>query len=239
MTQERTGEIRRNTLSEQILDSVLDMIKNDGYAIGDKLFTEKEIAQRLGVGRNSVREAMKTLNMAGITESTAGKGTFLLVNPDNINRDASGMLNCVSKFSLTELLEARQIIETEAAVLATERAVKDSKEWKSFVLSHELLVNALENKLPDASLRDFEFHVCLMKLSGNYFLYKMHQSIVSDIQKSKKIITIDYENSDREVAVHKKVFDAINGGNAGNTREVMRAHFENVMEYCRKIKVIE
>lgn len=239
MIQDSIGEIRRSTLGEKILDAVLGMIKNDGYSIGDRLPTEKQICEKLKVGRNSVREAMKALNMAGITESTAGKGTFLLVSPDSIHRDASGLLSSVSSFSLAELLEARQIIETEAAVLAAERAEKDSFEYKSFEDAHRQLVNSLKNKIPDANRWDFEFHVRLVKLSGNYFLYKMHHSIVSDILQSKKIVNMDFDNYDNEVMIHTKVFDAINSGVEEKVRDAMRAHFKNTMEYCRKIRVID
>lgn len=71
--------IKRVSLSEQVIDEILNLLRSGDYKKGDKLPSETEISRLLGVGRNSVREATKSLELAGIIESTAGKGTFLTV----------------------------------------------------------------------------------------------------------------------------------------------------------------
>ena len=225
--------IKRSTLGEKILNFLVNMIKSDGYRAGDKLPTEKEISERFGVGRNSVREAMKTLCMAGVTESTPGKGTYLLVNPDDINLSFSGFINEVQGFSPAELLEARKLIETEAAVLAAERVNRDSVEWAIFKSSLEQLAESLDAKNPDASKSDFNFHLNLVKMSGNYFLYKMVHSIVKDIERSKKIIAIDFENAEFEKKIHIKIFTAVESGDKSAVRAAMDEHFANTMSYCK------
>ena len=67
-------QVRRTSLSEQVLESILDYIQENHLSIGDKLPTEEELTERLNVSRTSVREALKGLSINGVVESIAGKG---------------------------------------------------------------------------------------------------------------------------------------------------------------------
>jgi len=226
-------EIKRNTLSSQILEAVLNMIEENRYQVGDRLPTEKEISQKLGVGRNSLREAMKSLAIAGAIESVAGKGTFLVKDIEGIR--CENIYDAVSKASTLEILQARMIIETEAAVLAAQHCDKENAEWKNFEKLLERLENAFDEKSDKTSEYNFQFHLQLVKLCGNRFLYKMHHSIIKDIHNSRKIISIDFDNADFEKRVHRKIYDAISSGNSSAAREAMSEHFENTINYCKNI----
>jgi len=100
------------------MGAVLELISKNELRVNDKLPTEKEISEMLGVSRNGVREVMKTLNIAGMTRSIAGKGTFMLVDSSEINCTAETLMDSVAGSSLFELIEVRRIIETETAALA-------------------------------------------------------------------------------------------------------------------------
>ncbi|MBR3806516.1 MAG: FadR family transcriptional regulator [Clostridia bacterium] len=223
--------IKRTTLGEQILASVVNIIKRGGYSVGDRLPTEKEIAESLGVGRNSVREAMKALNMAGVTSSVAGKGTFLLVSAESLTTNVSSLLSSVSEFSLLELLEARRMIETESAVLAAKRKSEGILDLSGLRSALLLLEERLKNRDVDASHTDFDFHIELVRLGNNRFLDKMLHSIVKDIECSKKIVTIDFDSAELEIMLHKNIFNAISNGDINAARDAMAAHFDNTERY--------
>ena len=223
--------IKRTTLGEQILGSVVNIIKSGGYSVGDRLPTEKEIAERLGVGRNSVREAMKALNMAGVTSSVAGKGTFLLISPESLTTNVSSLLSSVSEFSLLELLEARRMIESESAVLAARRVNAGMLDISPLSAALDAFKSALDERSPNASKYDFEFHIQLVKLSGNAFLHKMIHSIVKDIDRSKKIVNIDFSSAERELALHKSIYDGVASGDENAARSAVYDHFENTERY--------
>jgi len=226
-------QIKRSTLSEQILKEVLNMIEKNGYKVGDKLPTEKEIAEKMGVGRNSLREVMKSLVISGVTESVAGKGTFLLKDIESIR--SGNIYDAVSEASTLEILQARMIIETEAAVLAAQNNVASGKMWKNFEDALLKLEKSFDEKSADSSENNFMFHLELVKLCGNRFLYKMHHSIIKDIHNSRKIITVDFDNAEFEKSVHRKIYTAIKTGDAAMAREAMQAHFENTINYCKNL----
>ena len=223
--------IKRSTLGEQILEAVLDMVTKKGYKKGDRLPTEKEIAALLGVSRNSVREAMKTLNLAGITESTAGKGTFLLVDPSELRRDGANLLEAVAGASLLELLQVRRMLETEAAFLAAQRAGEDAEGLTRLRNALERLNQALEQGRSDVSEEGFAFHDALVRLSGNRLMVRMHQSIVNDLRRSRELVTVDLERAGVEEDVHSRIYRAVAAGDGPAARQAAEAHFANT-EAC-------
>lgn len=227
------AQIKRSTLSEQILKAVLNMIKTKGYKVGDKLPTEKEISENLGVSRNSLREVMKSLAISGIIESVAGKGTFLLKEADSIQSE--NIQDAVSEASTLEILQARMIIETEAAVLAAQNGAYGSANWNSFEKALLKLEDAFDKRDEKTSEDNFQFHLELVKLCKNRFLYKMHHSIIKDIHNSRKIISIDFENAEFEKKVHRKIYDAIKSGDCAMARKAMQEHFENTINYCKSL----
>ena len=226
--------IKRSTLSEKILDAILNMIAEKGLEVGEKLPTEMEFAEGLGVGRNSVREAMKTLRLLGVIRQIPGKGTFLAQEPAVFSRESMETLGALGAFSVHDLLEARRMIETEAAFLAA-TADKSGAEWEAFEERFQALIRAFDTKAENTSEFDFAFHVQLVRLSGNQFLSKMLYAIVNDIKRSKKWITIDFTNIETENKLHTAAYEAICRGDATAARAAMTAHFDNTFAYCRKI----
>ena len=116
--------IKRVTLRDQILDGLKSIIEN--YSIGDRLPSEQELSETLGVSRNSIREAMKSLAIAGIVRPQAGKGTFLLRNIGDPNRTADDIIGGIDGVLYKDLIEIRSIIEVEAAGLAASRSANQN-----------------------------------------------------------------------------------------------------------------
>ena len=226
-------EIRRSTLGEQILEALIGMIEKNEYKIGDKLPTEKEICEKLGVSRNSLREAMKSLSISGAVKSVAGRGTYLAKDAESLR--AENIYDVVSKASTLEILQARMIIETEAAVLAVQLEEIDKGLLSDFEKTLESLERAFDKKDESTSELNFKFHLALVKLCGNRFLYKMHHSIIKDIHNSRKILSIDFDNAEFEKKVHRKIFNAIVSGDEEGTRFAMREHFDNTISYCKSL----
>ena len=225
--------IHRSTLVEQILDALVEMVKTQDYRVGDLLPTEKELSQRLGVSRNSVREALKTLNMAGITESVSGRGTYLRMDPVQIRGSASTILDAVNGVSLLELLQVRRLIETEAAGLAAQRAKDDPRRLKELERRWQLLMKALEGQKPEQAKLGNDFHLAVVELCGNRLLIKILYSIMSDVRSARRLVPADLENFRREEDIHTKIFRAIESGDSQAARQAMDAHFTNTEIYYR------
>ena len=71
------AKIRQKTVVEQVMEQIKELIASGKYKPGDKLPTEHELAEKFGIGRSSIREAIKIFNYLGVLKSKAAKGTFL------------------------------------------------------------------------------------------------------------------------------------------------------------------
>lgn len=225
--------IHRSTLVEQILDALVEMVKTQGYRVGDLLPTEKELSQQLGVSRNSVREALKTLNMAGITESVSGRGTYLRMDPVQIRGSASTILDAVNGVSLMELLHVRRLIETEAAALAAQRAKEDPRRFRELEHRWQLLMKALEGEIQGQARFGNDFHMAVVELCGNRLLIKILHSIMGDVRSARRQVPTSAEDFRREEDIHTKIFRAIEQGDSQAARQAMEDHFSNTEQYYR------
>jgi GntR family transcriptional repressor for pyruvate dehydrogenase complex len=227
------GTIQRSTLVEKILEALVEMVKTQNYRVNDLLPTEKELSEMLGVSRNSVREALKTLNMAGITESVSGRGTFLRVDPTELRGGAAVILDAVNGVSLMELLQVRRIIETEGAALAAQRAKEDPRRLKELEKKWKALMKALDSRQREGGKAGNEFHMAVVELGGNRLLVKLLYSIMGDVRSARRMVPLDLEHFDREEDVHTRIFRAIERGDSQGARQAMEDHFANTEVYYR------
>ena len=114
--------VRTARLYEQIVEQVEDSILKGALKPGDQLPPERDLAQRFGVSRTAVREAVKALREKGLVEAYTGRGTFVTNGTSQAIRQS---LNLIIKISQQEgtlhLAELRRILEPEIVALAAPR----------------------------------------------------------------------------------------------------------------------
>src|SRR4051794_24592471 len=115
-----------NTLKPaKIKDLALDQLKrfivSGAVAPGQRLPPERELAEKLGVGRNSIREALKVLEAVGLIESRVGDGTFITAQTGASIGRTIGLSLAMWGGTIVEILDARRIIEVEAARTAAQQ----------------------------------------------------------------------------------------------------------------------
>src|SRR5450759_5129266 len=120
--------VKTSRLYEQIVQQVEDSILKGQLKPGDQLPAERDLAQRFGVSRTAVREAVKTLHEKGLVEAYAGRGTFVTNGTTHSIRHT---LDRMSRNGLAEgtayLTEVREILEPEIAALAAQRGDEDMR----------------------------------------------------------------------------------------------------------------
>lgn len=112
----------KRQLGARLEDELLNYILKVPVEVGQKIPNEFELAQRFGVGRSTVREAVKGLVTRGILEVRRGSGTFV-VSHHSLEEDPLGLARLEDKYKLAlELFELRLMIEPEIASLAAQKA---------------------------------------------------------------------------------------------------------------------
>lgn len=154
----------KRLLGSQVEDALFAYILNEPVAIGEKIPNEFELAQRFGVGRSTVREAVKSLVSRGILEVRRGSGTFV-VSTSTLEEDPLGLSKFQDKYKLAlELFDVRLMLEPEIAVLASEYATEEElMQLKELCDEVEQLYLTGKNHIK----KDVEFHTCIAKCSKN------------------------------------------------------------------------
>ena len=114
--------VSRVTLSQTIIEEIIKAIKQGLWQPDSRIPTEKELAETFSVSRNSIREAIKTLNAMKVIESRPGRGTFLA--HDAMRQILSSELidRRYKDVSLAEIIEIRMLLEAQSASWAAVRA---------------------------------------------------------------------------------------------------------------------
>lgn len=227
--------IRYRKISDQIFEQLRDMIYRGEFQPGQRLMSERDLAERFGVGRPTVREAVLKLVDQGLIQSRRGVGTFVA---DEKTQSGSGpLLQVLTRegFSVAELQEVRMALESKSAELAAKRATDED------LRLIEQSLQRVSQEQADGQTRmrtDIIFHmniayaskntvqIHLMKSFYDVQLYAMDKAYTSILQS----LGLDDVIRDQ----HEKIVAAIAGHDADAARGAMEAHISMLLEICRE-----
>lgn len=193
-------------LTERVEDNILSYIVDNHLEIGAKLPNEYELAQVLGVGRSTVREAIKILVSKHVLEVRRGLGTFVVNTKLSYNDNDPFGLNIVEDRHklVLDLLNVRLMIEPEIAFLAAQNATKDE------VIELYEKCNEVEKAILDGldhTPMDIEFHSCIARCSKNIAVEQLIPMINSSVAVFVNIT--HFQLKQETIQTHKAIADAI------------------------------
>ena len=189
------------TLAEQVVDGIMNLIQETPYKAGDKLPTEKELCERTGAGRNTVREALKILASRNVLEIRQGAGTFVS-EKQGIPDDPLGFSMVNDHVKLTkDLLQVRIMLEPQIAALAAQCAKEhEIKELEEILEEME----AAMKKREDYSELDTKFHTKIAQCTHNIVMENLLPVIGKGVAVfAKEVAQTEY---DRTWISHRKIF---------------------------------
>ncbi len=159
-------KIQKGSLVETAIESLRHAIETEQWLVGDKLPVESDLSEALGVSRNTVREAVRVLAHVGMLETRQGDGTYV-----RATRDAGETLKRIARTQLTDQLEVRIMLETEAAKLAAQR--RTEQDLRSMTMALDARGKADAN-LEARIHHDEAFHHALVAASHNSALAELY-----------------------------------------------------------------
>jgi GntR family transcriptional repressor for pyruvate dehydrogenase complex len=216
-TQDR--HVPRNKLSDAVARELTSLISSGEHPVGSRLPPEKDLAERFGVGRSSMREAVRTLEAAGYLRSTHGIGVFVI--NDRPSTIGPLDLTLAGGYTVSDLCEVRVAIERKTAELAAKRLTDHHRE-----LLHSVVTAASD---PRISLQEFvqldgRFHRGVAEASGNPLLLYMWDSIAAQFEEySMKVVGMP-GRLQRAHADHEGIASAIIGGEPARASELACEH---------------
>lgn len=170
--------IRRKPISSSIVEMIMDSLLSGELKPGDRLPVETDFAQRLGVARNSVREAIKMLSSIGVVEIRRGLGTFVSNSMSSSTLNPLILSLVFEQRTSRELVQLRLLLDIGAAEFAleelTEEGIRRLEEANSRLKAARRKKSHDQHRLRDM---DLAFHVTLLELSGNRLLVKLGQAV--------------------------------------------------------------
>lgn len=183
----------QRTLSEQVADQLRDRIAAGEFTVGALIPTENELAEDMGVSRNSVREAVRALVHAGMLGARAGYGTFVTATSDL----APALARRIDRDREQDVAEVRAVLEREGARLAALRAT----DTQIKALEDALAARAVAPDEDTYAATDILFHRLLMEASGNVLLAELYRGIGGNEQALMHFSPAEIDFADRPAPV--------------------------------------
>jgi GntR family transcriptional repressor for pyruvate dehydrogenase complex len=216
--------IKKESTLEIIIQQIKSQIKKGILKPGEKLPSERKLADLLGVSRASVREAIQALAFSGYLEVIQGKGTYILEMATQYDE----IVNFFSKFSnysLDYLMEARIMLEGEFARLAALNASQEEID----VIERVFNEIASSKDLNTFFVKDLEFHLTIAKATHNPIMNGLMKIIGEMLYKeTQKIIEISKDTRENTIETTRDLIQAIKKRNAEQAKELMSEHIRNI-----------
>ncbi|MBY0755376.1 FadR family transcriptional regulator [Clostridium sardiniense] len=218
---------------EEVVERIKKMIEEGELKIGDKLPTERAMAEELNVSRASIREAIRSLEVIGLIESIQGAGNYIKNDFSEILLEPLSMMFMLQQGSAIDIYELREVLELSTIMLSAERISKEElKKLK------ELIEKFKESDIESNNvIIDKEFHYTIVKSANNplitNLLNVLSQVIDKFITDSRKNILESSENKERLLKLHERVYIALENRNSLEAYTALKEHFELIKEYIK------
>ena len=213
-------------LHDQISKQLNKLIAEGLLKPGDRLPPERDLADRFKVSRNSVRDALRTLEARGLIEVRQGDGAYIRETTSAEMYRAMIDVLASKKETIREIMQVRKIIEPGVAYYAAQKATPtDLKKLEEILKRQEAKAAIGDPGVEEDSL----FHYTIAQMTGNGFLVRLLQFINEGLVETRDIV-LRYPNTQSATRVgHRRIVKALSERNPEEARKAMLAHIEEVM----------
>ena len=217
--------IKRRRLYQDIVGQIQGFIKEGILKPGDRLPSERELAERLQVSRSSLREAIRALELQGLVVSRPGAGTFISTESlDSLISIIAASLT-EERDALNDIFEVRHLLEPQIAALAAERATpEDIQRAIEALEEQERQVARGETGVEG----DTAFHFAMAQATQNWALVKVVSTIADILRQSRDQSLQTPGRPQRSLASHRQILDVVRRNDAEGAREAMQHHISQV-----------
>lgn len=227
---------RESTSRSELVGKMLAFFKERGYESGERLPSERALAERFGVGRNALREALSTLSALRVVESRPNSGIYLRRMSTDSSFETIVLLTEMgsepSMKEVKETLEVRWALEMRAVQLACERRTPADLDILASVIDATQAV--LSNK-GNISVQDTAFHMALARCTHNEVLVHLLSSFYRISESRRFALFADPERGTISAMQHVKIYEAVKKRDVKKATVLMETHFTRAVESWNEI----
>jgi GntR family transcriptional repressor for pyruvate dehydrogenase complex len=219
-------------VTDEAILKIKDMILRGELAPGDRLPPEKELSERLGLSRSSMREAVKALEVIRVLDVRRGDGTYVTsLEPRLLLEAMSFVVDLHDDDSILDLFAVRRILEPAAAGLAATRM----DEERIALLRRQIAGIDGSHSVEDLVAHDLEFHAAIVDAAGNAYLATLIESLSGHTIRARVWRGLTQENAAaRTLSEHSAIVEALEIGDAKLAEALMIAHISGVERWLRQ-----
>ena len=219
--------------TDQAIAKIKDLISSGEFTAGSRLPTERELTQRFGVSRSSLREAVRALALVGVLESRVGDGTYVTtLEPELLLTGMAFVSDLVAGSSLLEMHQVRRILEPEATRLATPRLVDED-----LARLEESLRQMNDESNAQAFIEaDTAFHAVILDACGNATLASLIQNLSSGTLRARMWQALVAHGAiEATRASHWAIYNALLARDADRAAAADLMHLAIAEEWLRQV----
>lgn len=219
---------RSDTLRHEVAEYIKKLIEQGKIKPGDRLPTEREMAEKFGVSRTVIRDAVKTLTGIGVLQVRHGVGIFAATPDSQLIAQQLSSLLYYDHDTISNLFEVRMVLETSAAGWAAERhSDEDLNKIGENLEIHQKVIN----KGDSATLGEIDrcFHMLVARSTKNPVTIRLMGNLLDLFQVSNRQTLSIPGRAMQSVQEHSTIFQAIAGKNKDMARENMKIHLLSIL----------
>lgn len=224
-------KIRQLTIVAQVMEEIRLLISSGEYKAGDKFLTEMELSNKFGIGRSSIREALKVFNYMGVLESKPALGTFI----SDTSKIAEYMLTwsiILCQNDISDIIDMRAAIELWGMILLMEQCRQNEEYFKQTIAELETVIDkmgrACSTESRDGLVElDYEFHYRIIRGSNNQLLNAVYEVMKGFMYEEIKRAQDQYTDMRLLIKNHIKIVEGIK---SLDISKAVETHTEHILE---------
>ncbi|MBI6076510.1 FadR family transcriptional regulator [Clostridium perfringens] len=214
--------VKNMKVYEQVVDQIKEMVRVGQIKKGDKLPTERVMAEELQVSRTSIREAMRALEVVGLIESRQGAGNYIREEFDDVLLEPLSIVFMLQNGTNKDIFELREVLELSTIFLSVMRI--SDEELKKL---GELVERFKTSRDEEENVKiDSEFHSIIVKGANNVLITNLLEGVSELVDK----FISDERNRGKLLDFHEKIYLAIKNRDAYSAYKHMQEHFQLIKE---------
>lgn len=226
------SDVLKMALTDDAIEKIKDMIVAGELKPGDRLPKEPDLALRLGLSRNSLREAVRALTFMKVLDVRQGDGTYVTSLEPELLLDAMRFVRDFHRDeTILELLEVRRLLEPASVALATLRMTDDDIKELKTILDRGTINTPLEQFIR----ADTEFHRRLAQGAGNQALVSILDGLVAPTTRTRILRGLTEEGAlARSISEHHMIYEGVATRNPELARSWATVHICGVEHWMRR-----
>lgn len=210
---------------EQVIDDIKNKIKSGEIKKGDRLPSERELSEALGVSRTSIREAIRALEVIGLVESRRGAGNYIKTNFEDSLFEPLSVMFMLQESSPREMFDVRESLELQCARLSAKNIQDNELALLAAILDRMYLAENEEESLE----LDIKFHYIVAKASRNVLLINVLEVIsqlMDEFIKKFRMQILHVGNTKESLLeIHENLYRALKCRDEAKVYNAMKEHF--------------